>query len=76
MKRKILFMVLPLVVAIISFQFNGEKKDFLMLKNIEALASGEGNVTISCFGNGSVDCPDSYVKVYLVKETHNLAEFN
>ncbi|WP_287132590.1 NVEALA domain-containing protein [Bacteroides sp.] len=70
MKKKILFMFLFLVAVAASFQLGAEHENLesLMLENIEALASGEGHVNISCFGLGSVDCPSSHVKVYLVQE--------
>ncbi|WP_348768202.1 NVEALA domain-containing protein [uncultured Bacteroides sp.] len=70
MKKKILFMFLFLVAVAASFQWSVEHENLesLMLENIEALASGEGLVNISCFGSRSVDCPISHVKVYLVQE--------
>ena len=70
MKKKILFIALFLAAVAASFQWSVEHEnlDSLMLENIEALASGEGHVNISCFGFGSVDCPSSHVKVYLVQE--------
>ncbi|MDE6348454.1 MAG: NVEALA domain-containing protein [Bacteroides sp.] len=69
MKKKALFVVLFMVASVASFQLNmkREKMDGLMLENIEALASGESDGIIYCFGLGSVDCPGSEVKVYFVK---------
>ncbi len=71
MKKKILFMFLFLAAVAASFQWSVEHEnlDSLMLENIEALASGEGHVSIDCLGSGSVDCPISHVKVYLVSES-------
>ena len=71
MKKKILFMFLFLVAVAASFQWSVEHENLesLMLENIEALASGEGHVSIDCLGSGSVDCPISHVKVYLVSES-------
>ena len=48
MKKKILFMFLFLVAVAASFQLGAEREnlDSLMLENIEALASGEGHVSI------------------------------
>ena len=71
MKKKILFIALFLAAVAASFQWSVEHEnlDSLMLENIEALASGEGHVSIDCLGSGSVDCPISHVKVYLVSES-------
>ena len=71
MKKKILFMFLFLVAVAASFQLGAEREnlDSLMLEDIEALASGEGHVSIDCLGSGSVDCPISHVKVYLVSDS-------
>lgn len=73
MKKKILFVALFLAAVAVSFQLNSkhEKMNSLLLENIEALASGEGNGNLgtpTCFGSGSVDCPIFYDKVYMVKE--------
>lgn len=72
MKKKILFVVLVLVVAVASFQWGikHEKMDTLMLENIEALASIEQESGyVGCYGKGSVDCPNSTIKVYFVKKS-------
>ncbi|WP_321481202.1 NVEALA domain-containing protein [uncultured Bacteroides sp.] len=37
----------------------------LFLSNVEALASGE-NADRSCFGVGSLDCPQDHSKVYYI----------
>lgn len=34
-----------------------ERLDDLFLNNVEALATGEDNVPVHCYGSGSVDCP-------------------
>ena len=44
----------------------------LMQENVEALAAGETIGDIWCYGVGCVDCPITYKKVYLVKETYGL----
>jgi len=70
MKKKILFVSLALaVITAVSFQLNSRKGDLddLMLLNIEALATGEWGTMINCYGSGSVDCPISHVKVYMVQ---------
>lgn len=46
--------------------------DDLMQENVEALAWGEDVPYIDCIGSGSVDCPISHRKVYLVKYTYGL----
>lgn len=69
MKKKILFIGLVLaVITAVSFQLKSKKGnlDSLMLENMEALASGEGSSITRCFGSGSVDCPTTHVKVYIV----------
>ena len=38
----------------------------LALVNVEALATGEGDVPTSCYGSGNVDCPISDSKVSYV----------
>lgn len=35
-----------------------EQVSNLLLENIEALASGEGNSKVFCYGKGSLPCPD------------------
>ena len=45
--------------------------DDLMQENVEALAWGEDEQYVSCVGSGSVDCPISHRKVYMVQ--HNYA---
>lgn len=69
MKKKILCMALLLAAVAVSFRFNSkhEEMDSLLLENIEALASDEENGNRRCVGLGSVDCPISSVKVYMVK---------
>ena len=44
----------------------------VMQENVEALAAGETIGDIWCYGVGCVDCPITYKKVYLVKETYGL----
>lgn len=81
MKKKILFVALFLAAVAVSFQLNSkhEKMNSLLLENIEALASGEGNGNLgapTCFGYGSVDCPIFHDKVYFVKEYTGYAIFD
>lgn len=78
MKKKKVFIAAALCVACAVSAFiglNTEKKtDDLLLMNIEALASGESNVPIGCFGSGSVDCPGMGIKVEYVMEGWSLDE--
>ena len=74
MKKRILAVAMCMVCAISTIiSLNTEKEmDDLLLMNVEALASGEGNVPIRCLGNGSVDCPGMGVKVKYVMEGWSL----
>lgn len=44
--------------------------DDLMQENVEALAWGEDVPSIDCMGSGSVDCPTSHRKVYMVQQNY------
>lgn len=44
--------------------------DDLMQENVEALAWGEDVPYIDCIGSGSVDCPTSHRKVYIVQQNY------
>lgn len=44
--------------------------DDLMQENVEALAWGEDVPYIDCIGSGSVDCPTSHRKVYMVQQNY------
>ena len=46
--------------------------DDLMQENVEALAWGEDEQYFSCVGSGSVDCPISHRKVYIVLQNYGL----
>lgn len=78
MKKKIKVAVICLcaVVAIItlSSQKRGKQMDDLLLKNIEALALGEGGGLSRCFGLGDVDCPFSTTKVEYVMSGYSLED--
>lgn len=71
MIRKVtLFMAVALAAGWFLCRSHGEEQvlDEVMQANVEALASGEGNVHNVCFGIGSVDCPVQQVKVYLIRK--------
>lgn len=46
--------------------------DDLMQENVEALAWGEDVPSIDCMGLGSVDCPVTRMKVYMVLQNYGL----
>lgn len=46
--------------------------DDVVLKNMEALASGENNVPVVCRGYGEVECPLTSDKVSMVYEGYSL----
>ena len=48
--------------------------DDLLLKNVEALAWGEGGGYTSCLGIGSVDCPTTQYKVEYVMSGYSLED--
>ncbi len=43
----------------------------VLMENVEALAVGEGYNHIYCIGDGSVDCPETHVRV-MIYETFSL----
>lgn len=53
------------VSSFISLNTEQETND-LLLMNVEALASSEGDLPTYCVGKGSVDCPIKKVKVEYV----------
>lgn len=59
---KYLVILLALVIATVNYIFNLSKDkqciSSMALKNIEALASGEGSIIVICIGRGEVTCPD------------------
>ena len=40
--------------------------------NVEALATGEDANLVFCWGIGSVDCPTTHRKVYMVQQNYTL----
>lgn len=77
MKKKVKILVLAVLsgmVAISSWVGNRQSVEMnaLMLENVEALAAGENDVKILCFGIGSVDCPDKKKKVAYVYQNYSL----
>lgn len=68
MKKSFFVVALCMLCAVSVFTGLNTKQemDDLLLMNVEALASGEGNVPIDCVGKGSVDCPGIGVKVEYV----------
>ena len=73
---KILFIGLFLVAVVASFRLNTKckKLEYLILENIEALASGESGSDYRCAGVGSVDCPINHSKVQYVATKYSFEE--
>lgn len=66
MRKKVLLIGTMAVALLTSYEvisLKNEKTSSLLLENIEALASGEWENQIHCFGVGSVDCPLTHSKV-------------
>lgn len=59
MKKNGLFAILLYVLSIMCFDTaqSQKKLDDLFMNNVEALATGEDEVPVHCYGSGSVDCP-------------------
>ena len=79
MKNKIKIAVISLcavsaITAFYSQKSSGKQMDDLLLKNVEALAWGEGGGYTSCFGVGSVDCPTTQYKVEYVMSGYSLED--
>ncbi|EKU90350.1 NVEALA domain-containing protein [Bacteroides oleiciplenus] len=78
MKNKIKIVVISLcaVVSITVFcsRKSSKQMDDLLLKNIEALARGEGDGYTYCLGVGSVDCPITQYKVEYVMSGYSLED--
>ena len=76
MKKKILFIGLFLVAVVASFRLNTKckKLEYLILENIEALASEESGNDYRCAGVGSVDCPINHSKVQYVATKYSFEE--
>lgn len=77
MKKKVKILVLAVLsgtIAISSWVGNRQSVEMnaLMLENVEALAAGENNSKIFCWGIGSVDCPDNKNKVFYVYQSYSL----
>ncbi len=79
MKNKIKIAVISLcavgaITAFCSQKSSGKPMDDLLLKNVEALAWGEGGGSSHCLGFGDVDCPFSEVKVRYVMTGYSLED--
>ena len=58
-----------LLIGLVSVRKEGKVQEAgLLLQNVEALATGEPfpDGDIACIGDGSVDCPFTYLKVEVV----------
>lgn len=78
MKNKIKIVAIGLCAVAVAVAFGGRKSakpmDDLLLKNVEALASGENEGPTYCFGFGDVDCPASETKVEYVMTGYSLED--
>lgn len=79
MKNKIKIVVISLcavsaITAFCSQKSSDKQMDDLLLKNVEALAWGEGGGYSHCLGLGDVDCPFSKTKVEYVMSGYNLED--
>lgn len=79
MKNKIKMVVISLcavsaITAFCSQKSSDKQMDDLLLKNVEALAWGEGGGYTTCFGVGSVDCPTTQHKVEYVMSVYSLED--
>lgn len=67
MKKKKVLLIGTMAVALLIgnevVSQENESTDGLLLENAEALASGEWENKIHCFGVGCVDCPLTHSKV-------------
>lgn len=77
MKKKVKILVLAVLsgmIAVSNWVGNRQSVEMnaLMLENVEALAAGENNSNIWCFGTGSVDCPRGHNKVAYVRYFYSL----
>lgn len=79
MKNKIKMVVISLcavsaITAFCSQKSSDKQMDDLLLKNVEALAWGEGGGYTKCLGLGDVDCPFSKTKVEYVMSGYSLED--
>ncbi len=67
MKTKVIFLCVVICAAFSIYSYALQDKESalsaLALMNVEALANGENGGSAYCMGSGSVDCPDTHVKV-------------
>lgn len=69
--KKVKFLGVGLLLAASVFGFSVQSQDSgtdpLLLENVEALADGEYDQGVICYGYGSLDCPNGE-KVYCIVE--------
>jgi hypothetical protein len=68
MKKKMLFAAITIIGMIAVFNINAVEKTHgdISLQNIEMLSSGESGQGINCSYIGSLDCPVSGAKVFVI----------
>ena len=74
MKRVVRMVAVAVLVAAAGWgsYVSGRQMTGLMLDNVEALATGEDANLVFCWGIGSVDCPTTHRKVYMVQQNYTL----
>ncbi len=78
MKLKLYFSTLVIVVLLIvccQLWVSRIEVTSLTLKNIESLAEGEGSSGATCYGVGSVDCPDGTKAALVYSRLHTNLPF-
>lgn len=77
MKKKVLVFISLMIATVFVYSYSDSEKaglNALLLENIEALADGEYDDTTRCWGDGSVDCPYTDVKVNIVFGGYSLKD--
>ena len=69
-KTKILWAGLAIVASVYGFsvQSQDSETDPLLLENVEALANGEYEQGVICYGRGQLDCPNGEKVLWVVEQ--------
>lgn len=69
-KTKILWAGLAIVASVYGFsvQSQDSETDPLLLENVEALANGEYEQRVICYGRGQLDCPNGEKVLWIVEQ--------
>lgn len=77
MKKKVVIFISLMIATAFIYSYSDSEKaglNALLLENVEALAGGEYDDTIECWGDGTVDCPYTDVKVEYVFGGYSLKD--